>query len=92
MIRRRYLRSLNEGSLNRHESVQVKDPDYILNNCQGFGSRDSIMNLFADLRAMLKNSRKAKSPEDALYLLQSIRNTCDEISGEAQSVIDQSAK
>lgn len=92
MIRRRYYRRINEGSLNRYEKREIIDGEYLLNNCQEFGATDDIRNLYADLRAMLKNSGKVKSPDDALYLLQSIRNTCEEISGKAQNVINQCTK
>ena len=92
MIRRRYCRRINEGSLNRYEKREIVDGEYLLSNCQEFGATDDIRNLYADLRAMLKNSGKVKSPDEALYLLQSIRNTCEEISGKAQNVISQCTK
>ena len=62
MIRRRYYRRINEGSLNRYEKREIIDGEYLLNNCQEFGATDDIRNLYADLRAMLKNSGKVKTP------------------------------
>ncbi len=92
MIRMRSRRYINEGSLNRHEKRTITDEEYLVNNCQEFGASDSIRNLYADLRAMLKNSGKVRSGDEALFLLQSIRNTCEEISKAAQDVIDQGTK
>ena len=88
----RYRRRLNEGSLNRYEKRNIIDGEYLVNNCQDFGASDSVRNLYADLRAMLKNSDRVKTPDEALYLLQSIRNTCEELSKTAQNIIDQGSR
>lgn len=88
----RYRRRLNEGSLNRYEKRNIIDGEYLVNNCQDFGASDSVRNLYVDLRAMLKNSGRVKTPDEALYLLQSIRNTCEELSKTAQNIIDQGSR
>ena len=78
---------IDEG-LYDYEKVEIKDTEYLINNAQGFGAENDIRDYVEDLRAMVKNSKRVKTADDALYLLQTIRNTCDTISAKAQEIIN----
>ena len=85
----RYRRRLNEST---YENRQIIDGDYMVSACNEFGADYTIRDMFSDLRTMLKHTKEIDSPEEALYLLQSIRNTCNEMAHEAQEVIDKGSR
>ena len=78
---------IDEG-LYDYEKVLIRDAEYLINNAQGFGAENDIRDYVEDLRAMVRNSKRVKTADDALYLLQTIRNTCDTVSAKAQEIID----
>ena len=84
MLKRKLRKHIREA----HERRDIVDGEYLVNRCQGFGASDEVHNLYDDLRLMLKNTRKIEDPDKALYLLQSIRDTCQDMAKLATEIID----